>query len=267
MNSNTSEGSAVRIASMGHAAFAAVMIGLGVLGLIKGDFTALWQPVTRGVPAREALAYLCALVSLASGIGLLFQRTATVAARVLLSYLILWFLLWNVYPVLRTPGVASTWSAGKSMVMVAATWILFVWFATNWDRQRLRFATGDKGIRIARVLYAVGLIPFGVAHFLYLKETTVLVPGWLPWHVAWAYITGATFIAASVAILLGVFARLAATLSALQMGLFALLVWLPRVAAGSLSAFQWGEVVTTLVLTAAAWVVADSYRVKVVSDS
>jgi uncharacterized membrane protein len=260
MNSNTTEGSALNIASMGHAAFAAVLIGLGVLGLVKRDFTVVWQPVPSGVPARQLLVYLCTLVSLTSGIGLLWRRTATFAARVLLGYLVLWFLLWRVRGLVTLPLVAGTWSCGQTLVMIAAAWILFAWFVTDWDRRRLAFATGDRGICIARVLYALGLIPFGVAHFLYVKETVALVPGWLPWHVGWAYFTGATFIVASVAVLTGVFARLAVTLSALQMGLFALLVWLPRVTTGSLSAFQWGEVVSTLALTAAAWVVADSFR-------
>ena len=251
----------IHIASMGHVVFAVIMIGLGVLGLVRGDFTVVWQGVPTGVPAREALAYLCSLISLACGMGLLWRRSAALAARVLLAYFVLWFLLWRVYGLFVLPLVGGTWSCGQTLVMTAATWILFVWFATDWDRQRLGFATGYKGLRIARILYGLGLIPFGIAHFMYLKETVVLVPGWLPWHEFWAYFTGATFIAASVAVLTGVFARLAVTLSALQMGLFALLVWAPRVATGTpLSAFQWGEVVMTLALTAAAWVVADSYR-------
>src|SRR6185436_5088999 len=84
---------------------------------------------------------------------------------------------------------------------------------------------------------------------------------WLPAPVFWAYFTGATFIAAGVAVLIGVWARLAAVLSVWQLAMFALLVWAPMVASGrQLSAFQWGEVVVTVVLTAAAWVVADSYK-------
>jgi uncharacterized membrane protein len=250
----------VRIASAGQVIFATTMVALGIMGLCKGDVSAIWQPVPKDMPARETLVYLCNLISVASGVGLLWQRTAAIAARVLL----LWFLLWLL--LLRLPGfsrgftVDVYWAACQTAVMLAAAWVLYTWFATDWDQKRLGFVAGESGLRIARMLYGFALIPFGLAHFTYLKQTAILVPGWLPWHAAWAYLTGATFIAAGVAIITGLWARLAAGLSTLQMGLFLVLVWIPKIAAGSMTAFQWGEVVVTCALTSAGWVVTDSYH-------
>jgi uncharacterized membrane protein len=251
----------VRIASVGQVVFAATLIALGLLGLIKGDFAPIWQPVPRSLPGREALAYLSSFISLASGIGLLVRRVAAAAARVLLVLLLLWLLLFRAPVIIHAPTVEVSWEGcGETAVLVAAAWVLYAWFAADWDRGHLRLATGESGVRIARVVYALALIPLGLAHLTYLKETASLVPGWLPAHVAWAYLTGCAYIAAGVAVLIGVCAQLAATLSALQMGLFTLLVWLPIVATGSSDAFQWSETLVSWSLAAAAWVVADSYR-------
>src|SRR5215467_2147532 len=93
----------MRTTSVGQVVFAATMIGLGVLGLVTDTFPPIWSGVPTSLPAREALAYLCAVVALTSGVGLLFQRTALMAARVLLGYLLMWLLLFRVLGIVRNP--------------------------------------------------------------------------------------------------------------------------------------------------------------------
>jgi len=236
------------------------MIAIGILGLFKANLTTVFQPLSEGGRANQALALVCAIICVACGVGLLWGSKALPAARVLLLYLLFCLLVFRVPGLLRGLPVDVYWSLSHGGVLVAAAWVLYAWFAGAWDREHARFATGDNGLRIARALYGVAIIPFGIAHFQYLEHTASMVPSWLPGHVGWAYFTGAAFIAAGVAILIGVWPRLAAVLSAFEMGLFLALVWIPAMAKRSLNSFEWGEVLTTWVLAACAWVVADSYR-------
>src|SRR5512147_446203 len=223
----------MRIASPGHAVFAATMIVLGIVGFITGDFAGVWGGVPERLPAREALAYVSAFVALASGLGLLWGRTAALSARVLLVYLLLWLLGFKAPFIVRAPlQEVSYQTCGETAAIAAAAWVLYTWFATDWDKRRLAFAAGDAGLRSARVLYGLALIAFGLSHFFYVQMTAPLVPHWLPWPVGWAYFTGGAYLAAGVAIIVGVLARLAATLVALQIGLISVLVWPPIIAAG-----------------------------------
>jgi len=67
-----------------HAAtvfFAVGMISLGILGLRYGDFALQWQAVPPSIPGHDILVYASAIIMLAGGIGLLFQRTAVLSAR------------------------------------------------------------------------------------------------------------------------------------------------------------------------------------------
>lgn len=238
------------IAAAGHAIFAATMIGLGVQGLLTGDFAVIWQPVPAAVPGRAALAYVCAGICVVSGAGLLWKRTAGAAARLLLAYLLLWLLVFRVPGFSRSFGVDVYWAACRTAAIAAAAWVL-----------------SGRGVRAAQALYGLAIIPFGLAHFEYVKQTAAQVPGWLPAHVAWVYFTGGAFVAAGIAILIGVYARLAAALSALEMGLFLLLVWVPVLAAGAANAFQRGEAIVSWALAVAGWVVANSYPGRASSET
>jgi uncharacterized membrane protein len=250
----------MRIASVGHAVFAAILIGIGIIGLVQGGFAPIWDGVPKALPGREVLAWLCTLICLACGAGLFWRRSAAVSARVLLAWLVLWMLLVKGRPIVLQPTVEVVYESwGETAVLVAAAWVLYAGLASERDRRYLGFATGNGGVRIARIIFALALIGFGLSHIAYPNDTAGLVPAWIPGHVAWVYITGTAYLAAAAAILIGVWARLAATLATVQIAGFTLLVWGPSIIRGP-NAGEWSEFVLSCALTAGAWVVADSYR-------
>jgi uncharacterized membrane protein YphA (DoxX/SURF4 family) len=229
-----------------------------VWGLTGGGLAAIWAPIPRG---WAPLALLCAVVALGSGFGLVWRRTQAASALILATYLLVWMLVFKAPAALANPAVAAAWeSCGETAVLAAAAWVLFGSFTADRERPPLRFLTGAGGVRLGRSLYGLAMIAFGAAHLAYVKATAMLVPAWLPAHTAWAWLTGLTYIAAGVAVLTGLLARLAASLSALQIALFTLLVWAPRIAGANAGPDDWSEAVISWTLTAAAWVVAESYR-------
>lgn len=250
----------MKIASPGHVAFSLAMIGIGLMGLIEGKFTAIWLPVPSDLPFRTIIAHLCAVIALGAGVGLFFRRTAGVSAAILFAYLLIWMLAFKGPFVVKAPLEEGSYqSIGENAVWVAAAWTLWTWFAGQWEKSRLGFLAGDPGLRLARILYGGALIAFGLSHFVYLNLTAPIIPDFLPWHVGLAYFTGAAYFAAGVAIIVGIFARLAAALVAVQIALISALVWVPVWIAGPKPS-HWAEIIVSIVLTAGAWVIADSYR-------
>lgn len=239
--------------------FATGMISLGVLGLTFHDFALQWQPVPDNIPGREALAYLSAAVMLAGGIGLLIPRTASQATKLLFPYLALWVILLKVPKVMMAPLVEGNWlGLGEIAVLFAGGWTLFARLGGGTPG----FASGDRGVRAARVLFGVALLPIGLSHIVYAEQTASFVPAWLPARTAWAYFTGAAHIAAGLGVIFSVRARLAATLEAWMLGAFTALVWIPVVVAAPRDQLSWTAItISWAITTGAAAVAAESGRV------
>jgi uncharacterized membrane protein len=153
------------------------------------------------------------------------------AVRILFPYLIIWALL-KVPALVVAPQMEAVWLGfGELTVLLAGGWILFATLAELPEGSPLSFATGEKSVRVARILFAISLIPIGLSHLVYTKETVELVPAWLPYRVGWAYLTGAGQIACGLGVLLSVLPQVAATAEAGMISLFTLLVWAPAIVA------------------------------------
>lgn len=234
------------------------MIALALLGLAYGDFALQWQPVDASLPGRDVLAYAAAIIMLAGGIGLLFERTAALSARVLFPYLLLWLVL-KLRGIIAAPLMEGTWLGfGEIAVLASGGWVLFARAMTLPKHAKFRFMTGDRGVRIAQLFFGFWVIPIGISHFMYVGQTAALVPAWLPFRAGWAYLTGAGHIAAGIGVLFSIRPRLAARLEAAMIGVFTILVWVPQVISRPEVRINWTAMIISLAITAGAWVLAES---------
>ncbi|MHA6202862.1 hypothetical protein ACXU4B_00390 [Dyella soli] len=245
-----------------HVALAISMIALGILGFIYGDVALVWQriPIPLG-PGQTLLAYACAAIELGTGVGLLVRRSARPAALVLLVFLLLWAALLKLPAVVLVPQMEATWLGfGEIAVMLAGGWVLYAAQAGNHATASASFITGPRGIRCARLLFALALPMIGLSHFFYGEQTAALVPAWLPSRLGWAYLTGACSIAASLGVLLAICPRLAATLQAVMLGVITVLVWCPAIVAAPSDRTSWTAMVISFAIASGAWLIADTYR-------
>jgi uncharacterized membrane protein YphA (DoxX/SURF4 family) len=240
--------------AIGWRVFGLSVAAMGAVNLALGDFDA-GQPVPDNFPARPALAYAAALFLLVAGIAIARRRTASWGAAALTAYYTLVVvILMNGAVVLANYGVYGAYSTSAEMLAIAAAGLIV--YAAN---ASIDAALAKRLTRLAQLTFGVCALLFGGAHFFYLNLTVPLIPKWLPpSREFWAYATGVAHIAAGIAILTGVQARVAAILLTIMYASFTPLVHIPTLLADPSSHFNWTESALNLALVGAAWVVADS---------
>ena len=207
--------------------FAIGLIGLGTLSAIYRDFAYTWQPVPAFQPGREVLAMICGLFMIATSVALLFESTAAFAARAVFPFLLMWLGL-KVPALIVAPKIEAVWLGfGEIAVLFAGGWVLFARFSGLNETGFFKHVSGERGVRMARILFGLALLPIGLSHIIYVEITTSLVPSWLPFRTGLAYLTGAGQIACGLGVLLSIFPKLAAMIETAMLALFAFLVWGP----------------------------------------
>jgi len=238
--------------------FVAGLIGLGIAGIIVHDFALVWQPVPERLPARAAVAIATAGLMLFLGIGLLLRKSQAWASRILFVYLIVWASL-KIPAVVYAPKMEAVWlGLGELTMLLAGGWTLFARLGEVAEGSALGFLAGERGVRLARILFGISAIPVGLSHIVYADITAGYVPHWLPYRVGWAYLTGAGQIASGLGLLFGVLPQIAAWAEAGQISLYTLLVWGPAVIAAPKARLPWTAFFISWIIGAAAWAVAQN---------
>jgi uncharacterized membrane protein len=248
-----------------HGFFAIAAASLALLSLTYGDFAPSGGSLPGWIPWREAWVYLSAILLLAASAGLCFSRTALPSALTIGAYQAIWVLI-GTPPILSKPLSLGAWYGFcEALTSLVGAWILYAMLRWRSPVSEMPIAS-RRAVRLAQVLFGLTSVFYGCSHFAYADYTASLVPAWLPSQLGFAYFTGLGYLAGGTAIIVGVLPRLAATLEAIMMSLFGLLVWVPSFFAHPRPEWatppqnQWSEFVVSVVLAASACIVATSFR-------
>jgi uncharacterized membrane protein YphA (DoxX/SURF4 family) len=240
--------------ALGWRVYGLGVMAIGMACLAFGDFDS-GQPVPEHFPARTVLAYAAGAFLVVAATAVEWRRTVVWGAAALTAYYALVdVIMMNGRLLLTDYGVFVTYENIAIQLSIAAGGLIVYTTSATIDAALAACFT-----RLGRLTFGVCALVFGGAHFVYMNLTAPLVPKWLPpSQEFWAYATGVGFVAAGVAILTGVQARLAAILVTAMLVSFALLVHEPMLLADHSIHYNWTESAENLAVIGAAWVVADS---------
>ncbi len=252
-------GAVLRNIGVGQLLFALAFVVEGALALGTRDFLLGQQPVPQGLQWRQTLACLSGALMLLPGLGLLISPLSRLSARVLTAYFLLWLLVLQLPRAFLHPQNEGYWlGVGEVSTLVTGGWLIALSLSDG----------AERSVRIARAWFGVALVPIGLSHFVYFTGSQLvyfpgpsrLIPSYMPLRPFLTYATGFAHIAAGLAVAAGFIPRLAATLEATMESLFTLIVWGTAIAAAPESRMSWANFFASTALSAAAWVVARSYR-------
>ena len=237
----------------GWRVYGAGIMALGLACLASADFV-VGQPLPKAFAYRAALAFATAAFLLAAGAALEWRRTTSRAAAAIAAAYALIVLAMDVPAIVANPGIYGIYSGGAEQLAILAG--ASIVYASSSQTAPARAA---RLTRAGQVAFGACALLFGGAHFAYMNLTAPLVPKFLPpSQEFWAIATGVAHIAAGLALVTGVQARLAAILLTAMYASFTPLVHLPMLLAQPHDHGIWTENAINLALTGAAWVVADS---------
>jgi hypothetical protein len=243
----------MKTARYGRIFFGASAVLLGVIALMWRDVDT-WQSLHRilRLPLGSVIGACLMAAQIAGGIAMQHPRTARWASVILSA-------VYSLFSLICVPGIIAAsnlferygGSFFQQLSLLCGAIALYAATETN-AAKAVMFG------RLARLGLGVSAISFTLSQILYLRYTADLVPKWIPPNqIFWAIVTTIAFALAALAILINRHARLATGLMTLMLGLFGLLVWIPRLIAHPEAHFNWSEFALTALITGAAWMVAD----------
>jgi len=204
--------------------FATAIVAFGIEQFVVGDFVpgraAAWPAAMAG---RLFWAYGTGAVFVLCGVAMIAGRRAVQAATLVAALIAGWALSRNIPIALHDTQFGGAWTnLGKALALTGGA----LAFAGSLSRER-------AGALLLAGRWALGIFLFdsGIQHVLFSTFVATLVPAWIPGSMFWTYFAAAALMAGGVGLVVPRTSRLAATLTGLMIGIWVLILHIPRAVA------------------------------------
>jgi len=238
-------------------------VAAGLMDLIWGGFDADHQPIQAfgdHIPGVQILAYVTAVWMIAGGAAILWHRSHRAGGAALAGIYFVFSVFWlpRLYYAPHILGfrfsvcVGVLAGLGSQLIVFAAGALVF---ASPAAHESVR----SRMIHIARWIFGLCSIDFGLSHLTDLHDNLMYVPKWMPLGAEfWIIVTGICFVLAGLAMLMGIQDVLAASLLGLMFLTFNVVALPQFIFADPKDHGAWGGYAYNLAAVGACWIFAES---------
>jgi uncharacterized membrane protein len=235
----------------------------GIMDLIWGGFDADHQPIQAfgdHIPGVTAFAFITAVWMIAGGAAILWRRSSRAGGAALAGIYFVFSIFWlpRLYYAPHILGlrfsvcVGVLAGLGSQLIVFAAGALVFAAAETNGSSR-------PRILLIARWIFGLSSIDFGLSHLTDLHDNLMYVPKWMPLGAEfWIIVTGICFVLAGLAILLAIQDIPAAWLLGLMFLAFNVIALPQFIFADPKNHGAWGGYAYNLAAVGACWVFAET---------
>jgi len=224
------------------------IIAIGAIHIVSGHFPTGLMPVAASLPAKQVLTYLTGSLLIVAGILALIKKCTAYGALLATLLFLLALLLIHVPKVLAEPSNPSEWTGAFEVICIMAGAFILL--------GNISKDGGSKLIKTGTYLFSIGLLVFGVQHYMYAQFVANLIPAWIPAHLFWDYLVMLAFFASGISFMINKLTRLAGGLLGLMFLIWVLILHLPRVIANVHTEPEWTSLFVALAFSGISFLIA-----------
>ena len=227
----------------GRIAFGIAILLFGVEHLVRGHLVPGLPPLPPFLPQSRLLALSLGIGLIVAG-TLLLAKASLRAVALVTGYLLLLAACLHLMHLHATVLEGSPRTVFLEALALGASALALAGEPRGMNPR----SPESSPVAVARIVYALTMVIFGVQHFQYLSFVATLVPAWIPNHRAWVIATGIALVAAGIALLARVASRAAAYGLALMFFSWLALLHLPRIIDHPHNGDEWASGLVVLAL-------------------